>query len=150
MILFSLLIPGFSADQETALLGYGIFTDQLGNTSWLMLAKDFQSMLHKNMLALSVNFQSISVLIILNISVILMDLHVLQVIVEILIWTFKFKAMWLGSYGGVLRSPKLYLTIYRYNYKYVMVTCSCILLELVVFCFSFFQFIPNRGISQSS
>lgn len=75
MILFSLLIPGFSADQETALLGYGIFTDRLGNTSWSMLAKDFQSMLHKNMLALSVNFKSISVLIILNISVILLDLY---------------------------------------------------------------------------
>jgi len=36
-------------DQETAPLGYGIFTDQPGNTSWLMLAKDFQSMSHKNM-----------------------------------------------------------------------------------------------------
>jgi len=34
-------------DREMALLGYGIFTDQLGNTSWLMLAKDFQSMSHK-------------------------------------------------------------------------------------------------------
>ena len=55
MILLSLVFPGFSVDPETALLGYGIFTDQPGNTSWLMLAKDFQSMSHKNMLALPVN-----------------------------------------------------------------------------------------------
>ena len=55
VILLSLIFPGFWVDRETALPGFGIFTDQPGNTSWLMLAKDFQSMSHKNMLALSVN-----------------------------------------------------------------------------------------------
>ena len=55
VVLLSLIFPGFWVDRETALPGFGIFTDQPGNTSWLMLAKDFQSMSHKNMLALSVN-----------------------------------------------------------------------------------------------
>ena len=36
----------FSVDQEMAQLGFGIFIDQHGDPSWLMSARDFQSMFH--------------------------------------------------------------------------------------------------------
>lgn len=49
IILFSFLYSGFLVDQEMAQPEYGISTDRHGNTSWLMSAKDFQSMLERNM-----------------------------------------------------------------------------------------------------